>query len=44
VQNRVQRAGAQPVPVSAQLVDHFLPKDWSFSGVMEKVESDEPGV
>ena len=44
VQNWVQRAGAQPVPVPAQLVNHFLPKDWTFAGVMENVQSDEPRV
>jgi hypothetical protein len=44
VQNRVQRAGAQAVSVSAQLVDHFLPKDWTFSSVMEKMQPDEPRV
>ena len=44
VQNRVQGASAQPVPVTTQLVDHFLPKDWTFSGVMEKMQPDEPGV
>ena len=44
VQNRVERAGAQPIAVPAQLVDHLLAEDWTFSGVMEKMEPDEPGV
>jgi hypothetical protein len=30
--------------VPAQLVDHFLPEDWTFSGVMEKMQPDQPRV
>jgi hypothetical protein len=44
VKNGVERACAQPVPVSAKLVDHLLSEDWTFGRVMEQMQSDEPGV
>ena len=44
VQDRIQRAGAQPIAVPAQLVDHRLAEDRALRGVMENVEPDQSGV
>ena len=36
VQNRIQRAGAEPVPMPPQLIDHLLTEDRPSGGVMEQ--------
>jgi len=44
MKDRIERAGTQPVPVSAELVDHRLAVDRALGGVMENMEPDETGV
>src|SRR5437762_11946578 len=44
MKNRVERAGAQPVPVAAELVDHRLAEDWTFRGVVKDMEPNQPRV
>ena len=44
VQDGIERARAQAIAVPAELVDHRLAEDRSFSGVMKNMEPDESGI
>src|SRR6476469_6796303 len=39
VENRIERAGAEPVAVARELIDHCLAVDGAFGGVMEDVQT-----
>ena len=41
MQDRVERAGAQSVPMPSELVDHRLAEDRTFSGVVEDMKADQ---
>jgi hypothetical protein len=43
MQHRLQRAGAETVAVVRQFVDHPLPVDFVFRGVMQNMQPDEAG-
>ncbi len=43
MQHRVKRAGADPVAVASQLLDHPVAVQFFFGGVMQDVQADHAG-
>jgi len=44
VQDGIKRAGAQPIPVPTELVDHRLAENGAFGGVVENMQPDESRI